>query len=552
MSIDLGNQSRLLASLTELQTNEQLLRLYFTQVDPLIKVLHQPSITKYLLEGRPYLEYDSLHPAPAAVAAAVRFASVSSLSSEQCDGLFARTKESMVSKYQKEAEDALARVDFVITNDMTVLQAYVLCLVSYTFKGHNILITLPCIISAKSSVQVATQCRDRSRRVWTMLSVALRIGQAISLHLHKPSFPLSIFDREMRKRLWLAIGLLDIQASLDRASEPMMKIDWLQSLFPSNVNDEDFELQSKTIAPLPETSFTDTTFTLIICHSQSAIRSLNFTDFMDPVVSDINVRQQVVTSFQQTALRLLLECQPDLSAFHWYTERVTAFMHALLQLIALRPLQRHPNFTPPMIRDMGLLELAVRVLHTNHEISSDPRGVPWRWFSKLFFPWHALAVAIAEICGQKDQALFQSYWPVIKQAYSYFESLEADSTQAVLWQPMKNLMTRAQLQRDKLLSTEPPALMLAPDLTTESMSREPAAALNVNPQESELASQSFGAMVNTMDMYSNVFELMGSGNIADDFISVTAWSNYEGFIDDLHDGGYPTLAQPDGNARPAI
>lgn len=128
--MDLDNSSRLFATLTELQTNEQLLRLFFTQVDPVIKILHQQSLTEYALNGKPYLEYDPLHPAPAALVAAVRFVSVSSLSKEQCVDLFATTKESMASKYQKEAEDALARVDFITTNDMTVLQAFVLSLVS--------------------------------------------------------------------------------------------------------------------------------------------------------------------------------------------------------------------------------------------------------------------------------------------------------------------------------------------------------------------------------------------------------------------------------------
>ena len=377
-----------------------------------------------------------------------------------------------------------------------------------------------------------------------MLSMALRIGQAISLHLHSPSFPLNIFEREMRKRLWLAIGLLDIQASLDRASEPMMKIDWLQSLLPSNLNDDDIEYKSETIPPLTETSFTDTTFTLILCHSQFAIRSLNFTDFMEPVVSDIHVREQVVMKFQQTVLRLLSECQPEQLPFHWYTERFTAYMHALLQLIAVRPLQRHPNFTPPKIRDSGLLKLAVKVLETNYEISSDPRGIPWRWFGKLFFPWHALAVAIAEICGQRDPVLFQSHWPLIEQAYGYFEGLEADPKQAVLWQPMKNLMKRAQVQKDSLLSTAPETMTLESELASD-----PTVLFNVNQHESELASRPLEATFSTMDMYSNVFDLMDFGNMAEDFLSAAAWSNYESFIDDIHESGYPTLAQPGGFDR---
>jgi hypothetical protein len=94
------------------------------------KILHRSSLIEYLIDGKTYLGYDLLHPAPRALAAAVRFASVSSLSKEQCIALFGTSKDSMVLKYQNEVEDALARLDFIITNDMTVFQAFVLSLVS--------------------------------------------------------------------------------------------------------------------------------------------------------------------------------------------------------------------------------------------------------------------------------------------------------------------------------------------------------------------------------------------------------------------------------------
>lgn len=128
-AIDQFREDQANAPLRESETDEQLLDLFFEQVDPVFKILHRSSLVEYLISGKPYLGYDLLHPAPAALAAAVRFASVSSLSKEQCMALFRATKDSMVSKYQTEVEDALARVDFIITNDMTVLQAFVLSLV---------------------------------------------------------------------------------------------------------------------------------------------------------------------------------------------------------------------------------------------------------------------------------------------------------------------------------------------------------------------------------------------------------------------------------------
>jgi hypothetical protein len=62
-----------------------------------------------------------------------------------------------------------------------------------------------------------------------MLSIVLRTAQALSLHLPDPPFIVSPFEKEMRRRLWLGIGLLDTLTSLARGTEPMMKLDWLES-----------------------------------------------------------------------------------------------------------------------------------------------------------------------------------------------------------------------------------------------------------------------------------------------------------------------------------
>lgn len=367
-----------------------------------------------------------------------------------------------------------------------------------------------------------------------MLSLALRIGQAISLHLPDSPFPLALFEREMRKRLWIGIGLLDVQASLDRASEPMMQIDWLQRLLPSNINDSDIEYHSDVMVALPETSFTDTTFTLVVHHSQSAVRSLNFTDFMEPVVGDGNERQNIVTSFRQKASKLLSGCQSDQIPFHWYTWKFAEYMHAVLQLIALRPLQRHQKFTPPMVRDAGLLKLAVQVLQAYREISFDPRGSPWRWFGALFLPWHALAVAAAEICGQRDAALYQAYWPIIEQAYSYFEGLETDSRQEMLWSPMKRLMRQSRAQKDALFEALAPA-----NRDQAEMGENLIRPLDIYAPSTGFSSQATVATFSPLVIDSNFFDHMDFGNMADDFLSAAAWSNYESFIADIHESGEP-------------
>lgn len=114
----------------DLQIRQQLFHIYLIRVDPVVKILHRPSLRKYLLEGRSYLSYDIWHPAPAALASAIYYAASCTLDEEQCLSLFNMNKATLINKYKNETEAALARVDFILTNDLTVLQAFVISLVS--------------------------------------------------------------------------------------------------------------------------------------------------------------------------------------------------------------------------------------------------------------------------------------------------------------------------------------------------------------------------------------------------------------------------------------
>jgi hypothetical protein len=104
--------------------------IFFHNVDPLFKILHRPSVQAFLQEGKPYLNYEQDHQAPATLASAVNLAAVCTLDNMECQRLFNTDKKTIVAEFQKESETALAKADFVTTNDVTVLQAYIISLVS--------------------------------------------------------------------------------------------------------------------------------------------------------------------------------------------------------------------------------------------------------------------------------------------------------------------------------------------------------------------------------------------------------------------------------------
>lgn len=103
----------------------------------------------------------------------------------------------------------------------------------------------------------------KHKREWTMAGHVLRLAMSSGLH-REPSFlntTISVFDQEMRRRLWHTILEIEIQASLDRGMPPgVQPYDW-DCLPPSNIHDEDFDQNiDKLPAARPLTEFTRTSF----------------------------------------------------------------------------------------------------------------------------------------------------------------------------------------------------------------------------------------------------------------------------------------------------
>ena len=110
-----------------------LCHVYLQNVDPIIKVLHRPSIAKLMIQGEHYLGYPDDHISVQAIRAAVSYAAASSLSETQCWLMFHTEKSSLVSGCRKACEFAVERANLLTTRDITVLQAFVLYLVGFYF-----------------------------------------------------------------------------------------------------------------------------------------------------------------------------------------------------------------------------------------------------------------------------------------------------------------------------------------------------------------------------------------------------------------------------------
>lgn len=108
----------------------RLCQVYLDQVDPVFKILHRPSLRKLLQHDSTYLGYPEGHVSVMALSSAICYVATCSLSETQCRDMFQTNKAILMIQYRRACEIALDRADILVTGDITVLQSFVLYLVS--------------------------------------------------------------------------------------------------------------------------------------------------------------------------------------------------------------------------------------------------------------------------------------------------------------------------------------------------------------------------------------------------------------------------------------
>lgn len=106
-----------------------LCEVYLANVDPVFKVLHAPSLRKYLQEGSEELECSPGRRGLESLKWAIYFSATLSLSDGECQHRLGAPKNSLLSIYRLSTENALAEADFINTVEMSTLQALSIYLV---------------------------------------------------------------------------------------------------------------------------------------------------------------------------------------------------------------------------------------------------------------------------------------------------------------------------------------------------------------------------------------------------------------------------------------
>ncbi|KAF2438160.1 hypothetical protein P171DRAFT_424256 [Karstenula rhodostoma CBS 690.94] len=392
-----------------------LLEIYRYRVESVYKVFHWPTVLRLFEQN----QQPKQSPVPVrTLQYSILFMTFCSITNEEAIAQDLGDRMKMLQLYQSATEDMLARSQLLSVPDLITLQAFVIYL--------NALRTC-----------------SNSATTWTLTAIAVRASTALRLsdELASNASPL---DRELRRRLLYAIGILDSHASMDRGTVPMLPLSAFQSP-PLDMNDSDL-LSTSNVPAVLSHGFTDMTHTRLVyaamifqrkCYELSLNADGKNWSHWPKMLAALDDFEQHV----ENDLHRLKDVPGPLARFHnGAGPRILVTMQLLLRRPPYRP---SSNIVPPW-DDMNILEAATSVLEEHLKPTSADLA-PWAWNS--WIQWHALAVVLSELLVQPVGSLSDRAYAAAKEGFSSYITIIADGDSGLLWQPIARLMHRVQRLR---------------------------------------------------------------------------------------------------------
>ena len=371
----------------------------------------------------------------------------------------------------------------------------------------------------------------------------------------------------MRRRLWWQIFILDEQGAQDRASDPIITQNSYNTRRPLHVNDEDLKPEGLE-EPKERDGFTDMTFSSICQEVTEACIVLNFVSPGQSSLMQKDVagawdqrRDLVINTQRRIQEKFLRHC--DLTVpFHSATYQVADIIIATLWLLLYRPLQKQVSYaTSLQSTHPNILHLSVEVMEKAHQLNSDANAEPVRWLKSNYTQWHSLAITLAELCIQTEGPTVERAWRAVEAMFAWTEQTVADSNTGLLWSPIRKLARRARIARQQhlqMLSAGPldnhfavkGTAPMAMQLPISSMVDGGPGAMDARPAIA--TRQDFPSSSAPAFDWNSWLQPDGLGvemNLGD--TNQMAWTNWEGFVDDLYGPVDLMQGQEDGFPAPS-
>lgn len=402
-------------------------QIFKENIDPLIKIFHRPTTELLFFEAAQDLDHISK---PMEVLMfTIYFAVITSMSETECINILGGDKQAMLENYRFAFEQAIARADFLSTQELVILQSFTLF--------------LTCV-----------RRLDDSRYVWTLTGLAIRLAQSLGIHRDGERFGLSPFETEMRRRLWWQICAIDVRASEDHGSDFFIVEQSFDTKLPLNINDEDIS-PDMTQPPVEREGKTEMMFDLIRYTVSTTVRRLSYAPPGPGPCRKVNA--SITLQDKETLIdelnhyldkKYLIYCKVKEDALDWVAATVSRLILGKMWLIVHHPFRRDDGGAglPQETKDR-LFATSMEVIQFSHLLETEHTTQKWGWLFRTYVPWHAIAFVLSQLCVRTSGPEVETAWSVIENVFEDWSGTGVKSKRGMLWKPLRRLMAKARLVR---------------------------------------------------------------------------------------------------------
>lgn len=381
---------------------------YLDNVNPLVKIFHTPTTQQLILNATGNLE--NVPKNLEALMFGIYCCVLVSLSDAECDAIMGEGKSTVLRRFRSGCQQALINASFLKSSDMMVLQALVLLLLS--LKDYD------------------------ARSLWVLTGVATRIGQRSGLHRDGSALRLSVFEAEMRRRLWWQINLIDAYAEKLAGVGRMFVLGDVQ--IPLNVNDSELNPDMRD-PPKEHDGPTEMMFFLIRCHVGDFLRRSGPNNAYDGTWSRLSQsgvpiadKDKAIDEFEDLLKRKFLNYCDESIPSHLMAAYLSRAVICTMRFIAHNPDQYEDKGASMPQKEKNLLfDNCVKVISYQNMAFIIKGTQGFAWHVNMHFQWKAFIYILNELRYRTSGEDAELGWQQVQMVYERHPDFIADSKRAL-------------------------------------------------------------------------------------------------------------------------
>ncbi|KNG81473.1 fungal specific transcription factor domain protein [Aspergillus nomiae NRRL 13137] len=371
---------------------------FLENINPLIKILHGPTVQQQLLEASGSL--NTVSKELEALMFSIYCIALVSLKADDVQKTYGESKALLLSRFRRGARLAFTKAGILRTSKTVVLQAFVLYLLS---------------MRASSDPQ----------SIWSLCGVAVRMAQRIGLHRDGSELGLSIFETEIRRRLWRQLSILDVttaQSSGITSQFPYFSVDVLP---PSNINDSELDPRM-TDMPRENHGATEMMFVLARSEfgewmrrwSKAGGASHGGRGFLASSALSYEAKDQAIEELSRAfESKFLSYCDKSIP-LHYMSARLMQNVVCQMRFSAHHPRQYGEKDHISLAERDFVFSTCVQVMEGFEDCQSNEIIQRYLWHVDNHIPWDVLIYTLYELRTRIDEEETKRSWVLIDRIYS--------------------------------------------------------------------------------------------------------------------------------------